>query len=188
MGRITLITGGARSGKSRFAETLAAQGASVCYVATAEALDEEMAQRIAQHRARRAPQWTTLEAPLNLVAALAGIGHTDTVLVDCLSLWTSNRLLALGDDAAPGWWPAVTALEATLSAELRAVLALARQSGWDLVLVTNEVGFGVVPASRLGRAFRDLLGRLGQVAAAEADAVYLVVAGLAVELKALSTR
>ena len=188
MGRITLITGGARSGKSRFAETLAARSAGVCYVATAEALDEEMARRIAQHRARRPPAWPTLEAPLDLLTALDGIGHADTVLVDCLSLWSSNRLLALGDDTAPGWWPAVAALEATLTAELRAVLALARRREWDLLLVTNETGFGVVPASPLGRAFRDLLGRLGQRVAAEADDVYLVVAGLAVELKALSAR
>ena len=188
MGRITLITGGARSGKSRFAETLAAQGQNVCYIATAEALDEEMAQRIAQHRARRPAHWTTLEAPRDLATALVGLGHIDTVLVDCLSLWTSNRLLALGDDEASGWWQAVAALEATLTAELRAVLALARQSGWDLLFVTNEVGFGLVPSSRLGRAFRDLLGRLGQVVAAEADAVYLVVAGLAVEIRALAAR
>lgn len=186
MGAITLVTGGARSGKSRFAETVAAHRQRVCYVATAEALDDEMAQRIAQHRARRPAHWTTLEAPRNLLTALSGVGQTDAVLVDCLSLWTSNRLLALGDDAVPNWWQAVAALEAALAEELRAVCVLARRSQWDLVLVTNETGFGVVPTSRLGRAFRDLLGRLSQVVAADADAVYLVVAGLAVELKALA--
>ncbi|HEV7215124.1 MAG TPA: bifunctional adenosylcobinamide kinase/adenosylcobinamide-phosphate guanylyltransferase [Chloroflexota bacterium] len=188
MGGITLVTGGARSGKSRFAETLATRGRTVCYVATAEALDAEMADRITQHRARRPQQWTTLEAPRDLAAPLAAIRDADTVLVDCLSLWTSNRLLALGDDEAPGWWGDVATLEETLTMELNAIMTQARQSGWDLVLVTNETGFGVVPASRLGRAFRDLLGRLSQVVAAEADAVYLVVAGLAVELKTLAAR
>ena len=188
MGEITLVTGGARSGKSRFAETRAARRQRVCYVATAEALDEEMARRIAQHRARRPATWTTVEAPRDLTSALSGIGSTDAVLVDCLSLWTSNRLLALGDDEAPNWWQAVATLEAALTSELRIVCVLARRSDWDLVLVTNETGFGVVPASRLGRAFRDILGRLSQVAASDADPVYLVVAGLAVELKALAVR
>lgn len=188
MGRLTLVTGGARSGKSRFAEALAARGRRVCYMATAEALDDEMALRIAQHRARRPAHWTTLEAPLDLASALADIQQTDTVLVDCLSLWTSNRLLALGDDAAPNWWHAVATLETALTAELSAACLLARQAAWDLVIVTNETGFGVVPGSRLGRAFRDLLGRLGQVAAADSDAVYLVVAGLAVELKSLAVQ
>ena len=188
MGRITLVTGGARSGKSRFAETLATQRHRVCYAATAEALDEEMAERIAKHRARRPTHWTMLEAPLDLTSAIASIQQADTVLLDCLSLWTSNRLLALGDDAAPDWWQAVATLEETLTAEARALCALARQADWDLVMVTNETGFGVVPASRLARAFRDLLGRLGQVVAADADTVYLVVAGLAVELKALAAR
>ena len=187
MGRIVLITGGARSGKSRFAEGLAAaHGDAVRYVATAQALDAEMGERIARHRARRPPAWTTLEAPSDLVATLDGMSDAGAVLVDCLSLWASNRLLALGDDETSGWWESVAALETALTAELRAAIARARRQRWDLLLVTNETGFGVVPATRLGRAFRDLLGRLNQAAAADADAVYLVVAGLALEMKALA--
>jgi adenosylcobinamide kinase / adenosylcobinamide-phosphate guanylyltransferase len=188
MGKITLVTGGARSGKSRWAESLAARGERVVYVATAEALDDEMAHRIAQHRARRPAHWATVEAPLDLATALTSIGPADAVLVDCLSLWTSNRLLALGDEEAPAWWEAVAALERALTSELLVVCALSRRSGWELVLVTNETGFGLVPATRLGRAFRDLLGRLNQAVAAEADAVYLVVAGLPIELKALAVQ
>jgi adenosylcobinamide kinase / adenosylcobinamide-phosphate guanylyltransferase len=187
MGRIVLITGGARSGKSRFAEGLAAaHGDAVRYVATAQALDAEMGERIARHRAQRPAAWATLEAPTDLVTALDGITNAGAVLVDCLSLWTSNRLLALGDDETSGWWESVAALETALTAELRAAIAHARRQRWDLLLVTNETGFGVVPATRLGRAFRDLLGRLNQAAAADADAVYLVVAGLALEMKALA--
>jgi adenosylcobinamide kinase / adenosylcobinamide-phosphate guanylyltransferase len=187
MGRIVLITGGARSGKSRFAERLAAaHGTAVRYVATAQALDAEMDERIARHRAQRPTAWNTVEAPSDLVAALDGTDDAGAVLVDCLSLWTSNRLLALGDDETLGWWESVAALETALTEELRAATAHARRQRWDLLLVTNETGFGVVPATPLGRAFRDLLGRLNQVAAEDADAVYLVVAGLAVEMKALA--
>lgn len=186
MGQVILVTGGARGGKSHFAEELAAQRGRVCYVATAEALDAEMAERIAYHRARRPAAWPTLEAPRKLADALASAPAVEAVLVDCLAVWASNRLLDLGDDAAPGWWDAVAKLEETLAGELHSLMEHARVAPWDLLLVTNEVGFGVVPPSRLGRAFRDLLGRLNQAVAAEADEVYLLVAGLPVALKALA--
>ena len=200
MGRLELVTGGARSGKSSFAEgraleLAASQGAgAVVYVATAVVTDDEMAARIARHRARRPATWRTVEAPEDLGVAIvaATAAGPSAVLVDCLSVWAANRLVALGEPgtpdgpAAPAWWRAVEALEETLVAELESALAAARPHAATLVLVTNEVGFGVVPPTPLGRAYRDLLGRLNQRVAARADAVHLVVAGIGVDLRRLA--
>ncbi len=188
MGRVVLVTGGARSGKSTFAEALAARrGERVVYIATATAGDAEMADRIARHRARRPASWLTLEAPLDIVAGLAAVASgVEAVLVDCLAVWTANRLLALGEPAEDGWWERVATLERVLAEELDRVVATGLASPWELLLVTNEVGFGVVPPTELGRAYRDLLGRLNQAVAARADDVYLVVAGLAVEIRRLA--
>lgn len=188
MGRIVLVTGGARSGKSAFAETLAARrGERVAYLATATVGDAEMEERIARHRARRPAGWVTLEAPLDILASLATVASgIEVVLVDCLAVWTANRLLAIGEPAREGWWDQVATLERVLTQEVEALVAAAREASWDLIVVTNEVGFGVVPPTELGRAYRDLLGRLNQVVAARADEVYLVVAGLAVDVKQLA--
>ena len=185
---VTLVTGGARSGKSAFAEALArGAGDRTLYVATAEALDDEMAARIAHHRARRPASWRTEEAPLDLGAAMRRAGaDVDVALVDCLSVWAANRLLALGDEAQPGWWERVRRLEVALAGELEQLVATTREIDVRLILVTNEVGAGVVPPTPLGRAYRDLLGRLNQVAARRVDEVYLVVAGLGVDLKRLA--
>ena len=168
---VTLVLGGARSGKSRFAEGLIAAlpppwQSPWTYVATAEAGDDEMAERIATHRARRGPQWLTIEAPRDLVAALASCRNTP-VLVDCLTLWLSNLTLAEADIEAE-----VAHLEATLAAATA-----------PLVLVSNEVGYGIVPDYPLGRRFRDHQGTLNQKIAARADRVVLVVAGLPLALK-----
>lgn len=189
MGRVVLVTGGARSGKSAFAETLAARrGERVVYVATATAGDAEMADRIARHRARRPGSWRTVEAPLDIVAGLAAVdAGIEAVLVDCVAVWAANRLLALGEPAEDGWWDRVGALERVLAEELDRAVTTGLVSPWELILVTNEVGFGVVPPTELGRAYRDLLGRLNQAVAARADNVYLVVAGLAVEIRRLAT-
>ncbi len=189
MGRVVLVTGGARSGKSVFAEMLAARGGErVAYVATATVGDAEMADRIARHRARRPAAWLTLEAPLDILAGLAAVGAgIEVVLVDCLAVWAANRLLAVGEPAEDGWWDRVGALERALAEELDLVVTTGRAAAWDLLLVTNEVGFGVVPPTELARAYRDLLGRLNQVVAARANDVFLVVAGLAVEITRLAT-
>jgi adenosylcobinamide kinase/adenosylcobinamide-phosphate guanylyltransferase len=185
-GTIVLVTGGARSGKSRFAEQIAANlGDRVAYVATAAIGDAEMAARVARHRARRPASWQTIDAPYDLLQSLAGLDRSiDVVLVDCLTIWAANRLLRLGDAGDANWWAAVDDLTPALSEELDALLGLARRATWRLLLVTNEVGAGVVPPTPLGRAFRDLLGILTQRVAAEADAVFLVVAGLGMEIKA----
>jgi adenosylcobinamide kinase / adenosylcobinamide-phosphate guanylyltransferase len=163
----TLVLGGARSGKSRYAEGLiAAAPPPWIYIATAEARDAEMAERIAQHRARRGNNWQTLEAPNDLAEALAS-APKGPVLLDCLTLWLSNRMLA----------------EADIDAEIdRLDQALARRAGL-IVLVGNEVGLGIVPDNALARRFRDLQGSLNQRMAATADRVILMVAGLPMIVK-----
>ena len=167
--RLTLVLGGARSGKSRHAEDLIARTAGPwIYVATAEALDDEMEARISHHRARRDPRWRTVEAPRDLPRALSSLDAVgQPVLVDCLTLWLSNTLLADQD------------VEAACD-DLVAVLA--RVPG-PMVVVSNEVGFGIVPDTPLGRRFRDAHGRLNQAVAAVAERVVLVAAGLPLMLK-----
>ena len=166
--RLTLVLGGARSGKSRHAEALTRRHPPPWrYIATAQALDAEMADRIAEHRARRPDGWITAEAPLDLAGALAAAPDGQPVLVDCLTLWLSNVLLADGD---PG--PAADRLAAALAAP---------RGPW--VAVANEVGLGIVPENALARRFRDAAGRLNQAVAAAADEVLLVAAGLPLRLK-----
>jgi adenosylcobinamide kinase/adenosylcobinamide-phosphate guanylyltransferase len=199
MGRLELVTGGARSGKSAFAERRAGElaaggggGGTVMFVATAVVTDDEMVDRIALHRARRPVGWELVEAPLDLGTVVADAARRATVVVvDCLSIWASNRLLALGQPArdASGdrsWRDAVARLEKDLVAETDGWTGAVAESPTAVVVVTNEVGFGVVPPTPLGRAFRDLLGRLNQHVAANADAVHLVVAGIPVDLRRVS--
>lgn len=165
---VILITGGARSGKSRRAEARArAFPGQPVYVATAEALDAEMAERIAGHRARRGSDWIEREAPLDLVRTLIDSDGGGARLVDCLTLWLSNLMHAQRD------W----AREVTLLAD-----ALPRQRS-PIVMVTNEVGLGIVPDNALARAFRDAAGIMNQTIAGVADEVEFVVAGLPMKLK-----
>ena len=170
---ITLVLGGARSGKSAFAqeavETEATRaGVSPVVIATAQALDAEMAERIARHRRDRGAAWRTIEAPLDLADAIAALGAPDLAVVDCLTLWLSNVMAAERDTA--------TACDTLVSA----VAAATPRALW---LVSNEVGMGIVPENALARRFRDVAGRLHQRLAAKADAVYLVTAGLPLKLK-----
>ncbi|MGE0228529.1 MAG: bifunctional adenosylcobinamide kinase/adenosylcobinamide-phosphate guanylyltransferase [Dehalococcoidia bacterium] len=180
MGDVWFVTGGARSGKSRFAERLAAStGREVVYVATLEPLDAEMEHRVTRHRESRPAAWRTIEAPRDPLTALDAAPAEACVLLDCLSLWVTNLLL----DAAPEPDPAaVGALAADVERRVGALLeAVSRRPG-PLIVVSNEVGAGIVPEHALGRAFRDLLGWANQQVAASASRAWLLVAGRALEL------
>jgi len=180
MGRLILVLGGARSGKSTRAEALARElgGEAVLYVATAEALDEEMRARVRAHRAARPAGWRTLEAPLS-AGDRAGrdLGGVRAVLLDCMTLLASNAMLALGEGAPP------ERAEAAVRGEAEGLIAAARQSGVPWIVVSNEVGLGVVPPTPLGRVYRDALARANQRLAAEADEVIFMVAGLPLKVK-----
>ena len=181
---LTLVLGGARAGKSAFAEQLAASyGRQVLYVATAEIKDDEMRARIALHRAQRPADWQTLEVTHQVGATLLARRPTaDAILIDCLTLLVSNILLSCVAPDAPtqeGEEQANAALSAELEVLLRAQAELQR----PMVVVSNEVGLGLVPPYPLGRLYRDLLGRANQRMAAAADRVYLLVAGLPLTLK-----
>jgi len=187
VGTVSLITGGARAGKTAFALALARRHPGpVVYVATAEARDAEMAARIQRHRAERPPHWATVEAPLSLAAALSHVPPTALVVLDCLTLWVSNLLLA----RLPAAFSPQEG-EAAAAAALGAVddlLTWQQRAGNDLLVVSNEVGLGIVPADPLSRLYRDVLGRANQTVAAAATRVYLVVAGLALELRSAGAR
>ncbi len=170
-GQSVLISGGARSGKSRFAEQLASGGKRVAYLATAEALDSEMKDRIEIHRSRRDPQWTTIEEPLDLLPCLKKCeGQFDLALVDCVTLWISNLMEA-----------ELTNQE--IAARVDALSDFVQQPSVTLILVTNEVGAGVVPEYPSGRRFRDLVGQSNQNLAAASDAVYWMVSGIPVRVQ-----
>ncbi len=175
---LTLVLGGARSGKSSFAQILASRlGQRVTFLATAEAGDAEMEARIAQHRRARPEQWRTVESPRGVGEAMrTATGDSDVVLLDCLGLLVSNLLMEVGEDWA--------AAEARVDAEVEGLLRAYLTGQASLIVVSNEVGAGVVPAYELGRVFRDLLGRANQRLARAADEVYWLTAGLAMEIKA----
>ena len=165
---LTLVIGGARSGKSAFAETLiTATSRPRRYIATAQGWDDEMRARIAQHRNQRGDGWITVDAPLDLVGALADAKAAEVVLVDCATLWLSNHLLA----------------EADLDAEAAKLLAAIAVCAAPIVVVSNEVGWSIVPDNALARVFRDAQGRLNQQMAAQAGLVVAVMAGLPMVLK-----
>ena len=152
--RLTLVLGGVRAGKSRYAQQLAKNGRRVLYVATAEAGDEEMAARIAAHRAERPTDWATLEEPIDVVEALESrLKDYDTVLLDCLTLWVSNLLIQSSDDHE---------VREGIQLQARRLIELHQQHSASWIVVSNEVGLGVIPATKLGRVYADELGRVNQ--------------------------
>ena len=171
---VCLVLGGARSGKSAYAQAAAeacvrGRGGALTFVATAEGRDAEMQARIAQHQADRGEAWRLVEAPLDLESVLGGVGDGEVVLVDCLTLWLSNSMLLEDGDGH--------------ARRTEALLAAIKVVQGDVWLVSNEVGWGVVPDNALARRYRDEAGRLHQAIAAMANAVVLVVAGLPLVLK-----
>jgi adenosylcobinamide kinase/adenosylcobinamide-phosphate guanylyltransferase len=169
-GKRILIGGSVRSGKSAFAVALARQlGSRRTFVATAQGLDDEMRERIARHRKQRGDEFQTIEEPFDLPAVLGRLTETDVVVVDCLTLWLSN-LLVRGDT------------EATILTRVEELIAVTNHVPFDTVMVTNEVGMGVHPEHRLGRAFRDVAGRAHQCVARGADEIYFAALGIMLRL------
>ena len=163
-----LVTGGARSGKSSFAEKRTKQlGSSLMYIATSEIIDSEMEKRVAEHQARRGSEWETLHAPLKLAEALSETDGKGPCLVDCLTIWLNNLIFHNED---------------TIVATKELIKVLEQRSD-PVVLVTNEVGSGIIPENALARQFRDEAGRMNQIIAQVADEVYLSVSGIPLQIK-----
>ena len=175
VGRLILFLGGARAGKSTAAVRLAkAKGTQVCFIATAQGLDEDMKQRIARHRAERPVNWRTVEEPHEIDQALHEAEECAVVIVDCLTLFVSNWLMREEDE---------NECARSLKRITQNFVAQAQARKQTIICVSNEVGLGVVPELHLGRVFRDLLGRVNQDFADAADEVYLIMAGLRLRLK-----
>ncbi|SHE41520.1 bifunctional adenosylcobinamide kinase/adenosylcobinamide-phosphate guanylyltransferase [Desulforamulus putei] len=181
-GKLVLVLGGSRSGKSRFAEGLARRlGNKILYIATAAVYDEEMARRVQLHRDRRPAAWDTREEPLHVIEAVQeSANRYHVLLLDCLTLWLTNLLLNddISGPATP--WPDKEKYLLSLVTQLATTCQNCRSS---VVVVSNEVGLGLVPDNPLGRAFRDVAGSANQILAHYADEVYFVAAGLPIELK-----
>lgn len=173
MAKTILVTGGARSGKSRFAEQLAESlGAPLGYLATSWAGDEEMAARIARHKERRGEAWRTIEEPLDLAGVLAGNDDAGfaAILVDCVTLWLTNLLLNHED---PG----------IVIKRVKELTSMTPRLTTQLIFVSSEVGMGIVPENALARAFRDVVGEANQIIASAADEVYVTISGIPLKLK-----
>ena len=172
MSELMLVTGGVRSGKSSYAQKLAeSSGAKVFYIATAEALDAEMKKRINSHKRYRSKRWVTIEEPIRLVKAIDSLPAGNvTVILDCLTLFISNLIHKGKSDT----W---------IRAEISKIIQALRKKAGLSIIVTNEVGSGIVPEGKLSRRFRDLQGIINQIAAKEADRVCLLVSGIPVQIK-----
>lgn len=177
MSKTIFVTGGARSGKSAFAEKLALEfSAPLCYLATAQALDVEMDARIIKHRQRRSDLWRTIEEPLLLSGVLTDLDDGyGAVLVDCVTLWLTNLLFTY-EDCGDG-------VEELILGDVRQLVGLLPTCATPVILVSNEVGMGLVPENRLGRLFRDIAGQANQLIAAAADEAWLVASGIPIRLK-----
>jgi adenosylcobinamide kinase / adenosylcobinamide-phosphate guanylyltransferase len=175
MAHLTLIVGGVRSGKSRLAEQLASASPPVTYLATALPGDAEMAERIRRHRQRRSPDWRTVEEPWDVVATVAKHLGDGCVVLECLTLWVTNLIVGLPDHSARR--------DAGILKEIDALIEAAQAGAGRLIVVSNEVGCGVMPANELSRRFADVLGETNQRLASAADEVFACWAGIAHRLK-----
>ncbi len=181
MGKLTFILGGARSGKSSYAQKLAEDsGVPVTFIATAQALDEDMSARIKQHQEDRPADWVTSEIQLNIAEHLRKDPiKTDVVLLDCITLLVNNLFMTYVNDDFVDEKQAMQAMQK----EIDNLLALIREGKQDWIVISNEVGLGIVPAYQMGRAYRDILGWVNQKLAREADEVYWMVAGIPVPIE-----
>ena len=181
--QIILCSGGARSGKSEFAERLAlATAGRKAYVATGQAFDDEMIDRIKKHQERRGEIWNNFEVPLHLAKEWQNISQTaDVILIDCLTMFTTNHMMAHG--SIQGQEDA-NRLEQTILSELDTLLdSIQSCEGKTVIFVTNEIGLGIVPDNKLARYFRDIAGRVNRAVASVADKLYLTISGVTIELK-----
>lgn len=181
--QIILCSGGARSGKSEFAERLAlATEGRKAYVATGQAFDEEMIDRIKKHQERRGEIWNNFEVPLHLAKEWQNISQTaDVILIDCLTMFTTNHMMA---HASIQGQQDANQLEATVLTELETLLASIKScEGKTVIFVTNEIGLGIVPDNKLARYFRDIAGRVNRTVAMAADKLFLTISGVTIELK-----
>ena len=177
--KLILITGGVRSGKSSFAEKLAGNlGKRITFIATAQSLDEEMEERIAQHRSNRPVHWETYEEPYKVAQVINNIGQeTEVILIDCLTLLVSNLMQDYQEEISN------KNLAENIIREINEIVRIAAQCSAIVSIVSNEVGLGLVPANPIGRFFRDILGKANQLIAEQADQVYFLVAGIPVQIK-----
>ncbi|MFC2001765.1 bifunctional adenosylcobinamide kinase/adenosylcobinamide-phosphate guanylyltransferase [Chloroflexota bacterium] len=187
MSKFTLITGGVRSGKSHFAQELALKmGEPVLFVATATAGDEEMRQRIEKHQKSRPATWITLEATTHIGSQiLSKIGNSPTVMVDCITLLVNNIFLPYSDPT--GEQIDAPRVEKEVMSEIDELVHCIDQANASFIMVTNEVGLGLVPANKMSRLYRDLLGKANQILAQRADEIYLLVAGIPIMIKSTRT-
>lgn len=173
MAKLTLILGGARSGKSACAVELAKQYRNVTYVATAGVLDDEMRERVELHKKLRPASWKVVESPTNVADIVEGL-EADMILIDCLTLYVTNLLLNDSNNDAK---------EEYITGEIEQLCSVSKKAGAHIIMVSNEVGLGIVPADPLGRKFRDIAGRVNQIVASRSDEVYFVTAGIPRKLK-----
>jgi len=178
-GKLIFITGGARSGKSSFAEKLAAKTSKeVVYIATGQPLDEEMAHRIKKHREKRLNTWETYEEPIEVRALVSRLGlEKEVILIDCLTLLTSNLLLRKEDKVEDSRW------QGEILAEIEKLAEVSYKVPAQIIIVSNEVGMGLVPNNTLGRVYRDILGRANSIIADKADEVFMMVSGIPLKIK-----
>ena len=181
MGKLIFVTGGARSGKSTFAEELAARSENVTYIATAVAFDEEMRARIRHHKERRPAHWGTVEQYKDLGRVLSDL--SGTVLLDCVTVMLTNLMMDMPVDWEKPSAEDAQRAEDSIRGQIDGIVSAAKTRSGTLIVVTNELGMGLVPMTPFGRIFRDVAGRVNQGLAAQADEAYLLVSGIPVRLK-----
>jgi adenosylcobinamide kinase/adenosylcobinamide-phosphate guanylyltransferase len=189
MGKLILVTGGARSGKSTFAEATASKyGENVLYVATSIPFDDEMKERVKRHREQRPSGWDTVEAYRDLDVAIgSNLEGKNAILLDCITIMVSNIMFEKGNELAVDWnnlkQDAIQEIENNVKIEIEKYLSIAKKADIPFIAVTNEVGMGIVPENALARAFRDIAGRINQMIARVADEVYFCISGIPVRIK-----